>query len=327
MRAPGSLSLSDDDLAALDGERGAAARLAMRILARTAEAMDAAPARRVLGAHRRLLVPRPCRARLRQAPRRRRRPRRDPHDLNVSSLDLLHPELVHLDRETAADARALMDAYLAMGCRPTWTCAPTSWRCGRPRRARRLGRVERDRLRQLRARSSHRPLRRLHRHLLRDHRASTRRLHLDGERLRGRCSASDAPRTVARRRGGVRGDRPPGGSSHGEPRCRLIGIPTVDHGRPLEGLRRSGGAVGRRRDVPRDRCDTRGADADVATGGVEPVLDPRDRTSPSGRRATSCRSRPAPPSGARPERQHRSVAELRRLAGLVEGRRLAVPAT
>ena len=47
-----------------------------------------------------------------------------PTTLNVSSLDLLHPELVRLDPETAADARALMDAYVAMGCRPTWTCAP-----------------------------------------------------------------------------------------------------------------------------------------------------------------------------------------------------------
>jgi predicted aconitase len=44
--------------------------------------------------------------------------------LNVGSLDLLHPELVRLDDETAAAAKRLMDAYAAMGCRPTWTCAP-----------------------------------------------------------------------------------------------------------------------------------------------------------------------------------------------------------
>ena len=49
---------------------------------------------------------------------------RVPSTLNVSSLDLLHPELVRLDADTAADARRLMDAYVAMGCRPTWTCAP-----------------------------------------------------------------------------------------------------------------------------------------------------------------------------------------------------------
>lgn len=47
-----------------------------------------------------------------------------PTTLNVSSLDLLHPDLVRLDAETASRARRLMDAYVAMGCRPTWTCAP-----------------------------------------------------------------------------------------------------------------------------------------------------------------------------------------------------------
>jgi predicted aconitase len=47
-----------------------------------------------------------------------------PTTLNVSSLDLLHPELVRLDSDTASRARRLMDAYVAMGCRPTWTCAP-----------------------------------------------------------------------------------------------------------------------------------------------------------------------------------------------------------
>jgi len=47
-----------------------------------------------------------------------------PSTLNVSSLDLLHPDRFRGDAATAAAARALMDAYVAMGCRPTWTCAP-----------------------------------------------------------------------------------------------------------------------------------------------------------------------------------------------------------
>lgn len=47
-----------------------------------------------------------------------------PSTLNVSSLDLLHPELYRGDPETAEAARELMDAYEAMGCTPTWTCAP-----------------------------------------------------------------------------------------------------------------------------------------------------------------------------------------------------------
>lgn len=47
-----------------------------------------------------------------------------PTTLNVASLDLLHPRLVRGDEETMTNGRRLMDAYLAMGGRPTWTCAP-----------------------------------------------------------------------------------------------------------------------------------------------------------------------------------------------------------
>lgn len=47
-----------------------------------------------------------------------------PTTLNVSSLDLLHPDLYRGDPEEARRSRELMDAYVAMGCLPTWTCAP-----------------------------------------------------------------------------------------------------------------------------------------------------------------------------------------------------------
>lgn len=47
-----------------------------------------------------------------------------PTTLNVSSLDLLHPELYRGDEATRRDAASLMDAYVALGCEPTWTCAP-----------------------------------------------------------------------------------------------------------------------------------------------------------------------------------------------------------
>ncbi len=47
-----------------------------------------------------------------------------PTTLNVSSLDLLHPELYRGEPGTAAKARRLMDAYVDLGCRSTWTCAP-----------------------------------------------------------------------------------------------------------------------------------------------------------------------------------------------------------
>ena len=49
---------------------------------------------------------------------------RVPTTLNVASLDLLHPDRFRGDPETATAARRLMDAYVAMGCRQTWTCAP-----------------------------------------------------------------------------------------------------------------------------------------------------------------------------------------------------------
>jgi predicted aconitase len=47
-----------------------------------------------------------------------------PTTLNVSSLDLLHPDLFRGDAEHGRLAARLMDAYVSMGCRPTWTCAP-----------------------------------------------------------------------------------------------------------------------------------------------------------------------------------------------------------
>lgn len=47
-----------------------------------------------------------------------------PSTLNVSSLDLLHPDLYRGDQATANAAAALMESYVAMGCTPSWTCAP-----------------------------------------------------------------------------------------------------------------------------------------------------------------------------------------------------------
>lgn len=47
-----------------------------------------------------------------------------PTTLNVSSLDLLHPDLFLGDDPTRDAALAMMSAYLDMGASPTWTCAP-----------------------------------------------------------------------------------------------------------------------------------------------------------------------------------------------------------
>ncbi|MGB7859558.1 MAG: aconitase X catalytic domain-containing protein [Acidimicrobiia bacterium] len=47
-----------------------------------------------------------------------------PTTLNVSSLDLLHPELYRGSAESASASKIQMDAYVSMGCQPTWTCSP-----------------------------------------------------------------------------------------------------------------------------------------------------------------------------------------------------------
>ncbi len=44
--------------------------------------------------------------------------------LNVGSLDLRHPDTVRADPDLREAGRALMEAYLALGCEQTWTCAP-----------------------------------------------------------------------------------------------------------------------------------------------------------------------------------------------------------
>ncbi|NNG03427.1 MAG: DUF521 domain-containing protein [Inquilinus sp.] len=49
---------------------------------------------------------------------------RVPATLNVGSLDLLRPETVLLDGHRRQMALRLMRAYVALGCRATWTCSP-----------------------------------------------------------------------------------------------------------------------------------------------------------------------------------------------------------
>lgn len=120
-----TIELEDRDRALLDGEGGEGAALAMRLVVRMAEVARAPRLRDITRAHidsclyhgqagldfvARLLAG-GAKASV-------------PATLNVSSLDLLHPELVRLDDDTRDRARRSMDAYVAVGCRPTWTCAP-----------------------------------------------------------------------------------------------------------------------------------------------------------------------------------------------------------
>jgi len=113
------------DRALLDGERGEAPRLAMRLLLELAEIAGADRFIDVTSAHIDSCLyhgqagldfaERLAAAGGRVAVR---------STLNVSSLDLLHPHLFRGSAELARQAKRLMDAYLALGCEATWTCAP-----------------------------------------------------------------------------------------------------------------------------------------------------------------------------------------------------------
>jgi predicted aconitase len=119
------LRLSADEQAMLAGDAGAALRLAMEVLVALARASDARRMVAITSAHidsclfhgragldfAQRLVDGGGRVRV-------------PTTLNVSSFDLRNPGLVRLEGEERADARRLVDAYLALGGEPTWTCAP-----------------------------------------------------------------------------------------------------------------------------------------------------------------------------------------------------------
>jgi predicted aconitase len=49
---------------------------------------------------------------------------RVPTTLNVGSVDLIHPELFRGPKKDAENGAKLMRAHVALGCAPTFTCAP-----------------------------------------------------------------------------------------------------------------------------------------------------------------------------------------------------------
>lgn len=117
--------LSPRDEAMLAGEGTGAEQLAMRILIPVAEALGASSLLDISGAHidsclyhgragldfaERLVAEGGAVA--------------VPTTLNVTSLDLLHPELQRGDTGNVAAATRLVAAYEALGGRPTYTCAP-----------------------------------------------------------------------------------------------------------------------------------------------------------------------------------------------------------
>lgn len=119
------VELTPDERAFLDGVHGEAAATAMRLMVAAAELLGAARLVEIASAHidgclyhgdggvefAERLVAGGGRVRV-------------PTTLNVGALDLLHPGRVRGDAHHAAMARRQMEAYVAMGCAPTWTCAP-----------------------------------------------------------------------------------------------------------------------------------------------------------------------------------------------------------
>jgi predicted aconitase len=120
-----ALELSPFDHALLAGDHGEAAAFAMRLLVRFAEAVDAPRFLDIEAAHvdgclylgrasldfvDRLVA---LRGRVRA-----------PTTLNVGSVDLIHPELFRGDADLRGNGERLMQAHLALGCLPTFTCAP-----------------------------------------------------------------------------------------------------------------------------------------------------------------------------------------------------------
>src|SRR6266540_2317637 len=109
----------------LDGERGEAARLAMRIVADLAGVMEADRLIDVASAHvDGCLYHGPAGLEFAERLVAGGAAVSVPTTLNTGSLDLLHPDLVRETPERATAARRQMDLYVAMGCRATWTCAP-----------------------------------------------------------------------------------------------------------------------------------------------------------------------------------------------------------
>lgn len=120
-----TFTLSEQDAAMLAGEAGPAAQVAMRILATMAEVYGAAQLLDIESAHiDGCLYHGPAGLEFAERLVAGGAAVRVPTTLNVGALDLLHPHYYRGPAETGEQARRLMAAYEAMGCRPTWTCAP-----------------------------------------------------------------------------------------------------------------------------------------------------------------------------------------------------------
>lgn len=125
----GGIELTPDQTAMLNGQEGGGVAMAMRIIIATSRSLGATRLIEIESGHvdaclyhgqasldfAHKLAAQGARVRV-------------PTTLNVGSVDLLHPATVL--RRSAEEVkvyeggRALMDGYVALGCTPTWTCAP-----------------------------------------------------------------------------------------------------------------------------------------------------------------------------------------------------------
>ena len=120
-----TLDLSSDDLEMLDGRDGAAIEMSMRIIVRLAETVKAKRLIDISSAHiDSCLYHGPSTIDFADRLVQLGAQVKVPTTLNVSSMDLLHPDLYRGDPEEALRGRQLADLYESMGCKPTWTCAP-----------------------------------------------------------------------------------------------------------------------------------------------------------------------------------------------------------
>ncbi|WP_026851346.1 aconitase X [Glaciibacter superstes] len=125
MIEPVHLELSGEDEAKLAGERGPAVAMAMRLIVALAKVSQAPRLIDVESAHiDGCLYHGQAGLDFAEKLAELGASVSVPTTLNVSSLDLMHPGLVRLDPDETAAAKRLMDAYVAMGARATWTCAP-----------------------------------------------------------------------------------------------------------------------------------------------------------------------------------------------------------
>ena len=120
-----TVRLTERDAAMLAGEMGVAAQMAMRILVTMAGVYGATQLLDIESAHidgclyhgysglefAERLVSGGARVAV-------------PTTLNVGAMDLLHPEAFRGTAQVGQWATRMMEAYQAMGCRPTFTCAP-----------------------------------------------------------------------------------------------------------------------------------------------------------------------------------------------------------